>query len=452
MLSPIVEEAIGLPDSELRERIRRNELARRELDAEMAALVAETERRSLATRVDGHRSTIAFLRAELNCSTSDAAQWRSQSRAVARLDGVGDAWASGRIGRGQVRRIAEARSNPRVRDALTPFLPTLIAQAEILEAADFSKLVDHTIDRLDPDGAHDDRDHAIEHRRASVSTVGGSLHITAFGGDGPTAAEVQAIFERFADAEFARDVAARTERHPVHPDEHDLPRTSSQRMHDALVAIFRSAAASNGGGKAADLVLNIVVDADTFGAAMHEAGLASDTNLVGDRVDPFTGLARPADILDDFTARAEGLLDHRCETTTGVELHPHDVVRAALSGHVRRVVVDSAGTVIDLGRKQRLFTGSARTAAMMLARTCEHPGCRTPARFSQVDHADEWARDGGRTDQANGRIGCGPHNRAKSEHRWRARRGAHGRSYTIREDGSIMLPVGARPPDLDSTG
>ena len=369
MFSEVVEEAIGLSDDELRERIRRNELERRNGDAEMAALVAETERRSLATRVDGHRSTIAYLRAELNCSTSDAARWRSVGSTVARLDGVGDAWMSGRIGGGQVRRVAAARSNPRAGDALGPFLPTLIEQAEVLEAADFSKLVDHTIDRLDPDGAHDGRDDAIEHRRATVSAVGGSLFISALGGDGLTAAEVEAIFERFCDAEYASDVAARAELHPVHPEEHELRRTTSQRRHDALVAIFRAAAVSNGEGAAADLVLNIVVDADTFAATMLDAGLATDINLAGERVDPFTGLVAPADIIDSFTADVDVLLDQRCETTTGVELHPHDVLRAALSGHVRRIVVDSAGTVIDQGRKQRLFTGSARTAAMMLART-----------------------------------------------------------------------------------
>jgi hypothetical protein len=87
---------------------------------------------------------------------------------------------------------------------------------------------------------------------------------------------------------------------------------------------------------------------------------------------------------------------------------------------------------------------------MMLIRTCEHPGCRTPARFSQVDHSEEWSR-GGSTHQSNGGIGCGPHNRRKHEHGWRTRRSKRGRSYTVREDGTIMLPVGASPPDLESS-
>ncbi len=144
-------------------------------------------------------------------------------------------------------------------------------------------------------------------------------------------------------------------------------------------------------------MLNIVCDATTWAEISHGAGLAADTNLAGEVVDPFTGLTRPKDLLDELTPDPASVLDRRCETEAGVSVHPHDVLRAALSGHVRRVVVDAAGTVIDKGRKTRLYTGSARDAAKLLISRCQHPGCRMPARFSQVDHADEWIADEGGT-------------------------------------------------------
>ena len=84
---------------------------------------------------------------------------------------------------------------------------------------------------------------------------------------------------------------------------------------------------------------------------------------------------------------------------------------------------------------------------MLLATTCSHPGCRIPARFCQVDHIDEWA-NGGRTDQRNAAIECGGHNRFKHRQRWTTRRDKRGRIYTLRSDGTIVLPVGERPPDL----
>jgi hypothetical protein len=54
--------------------------------------------------------------------------------------------------------------------------------------------------------------------------------------------------------------------------------------------------------------------------------------------------------------------------------------------------------------------------------------------------------EGGRTDQDNAGVECGGHNREKHRKRWRTRRDIHGRIHTIRADGTIMLPVGVRPP------
>ena len=123
------------------------------------------------------------------------------------------------------------------------------------------------------------------------------------------------------------------------------------------------------------------------------------------------------------------------------------MLRALLTGHVRRVVMDSRGVIIDYGTKQRLFTGLARQAAMLMYRTCEAPGCNMPAAWSQVDHNIEWY-EGGRTDQNNRAIGCGTHNRLKHREKWRIRRDHRGHAYTLRADGTIILPVGERPPDL----
>ncbi len=68
--------------------------------------------------------------------------WRSLARTVNRLDGVGEAWLAGRFGRGQAKKIADARANRRVSDVLGPFVPIFVAQAESLDCADFAQLVD----------------------------------------------------------------------------------------------------------------------------------------------------------------------------------------------------------------------------------------------------------------------------------------------------------------------
>jgi hypothetical protein len=74
----------------------------------------------------------------------------------------------------------------------------------------------------------------------------------------------------------------------------------------------------------------------------------------------------------------------------------------------------------------------------------------TSADLCEVDHATEWT-DGGRTDQRNGGGRCGGHNRDKHRRRWQVRRAANGRNYTVRNDGTLMLPVGCRVPTFPPT-
>ena len=444
MFDVLLQHLTEMPEAALDQRIRELELQRRRLDAELAAAVAVAEHRRLGA-TDGHRTVNAYLRAALNCSSSEATRLRSLGRAVNHVDGLGGAWFAGRVGGSQAARFADVVGNRRVRDRLPEFAPILLDDAEQLSFADFSTCVDRFVTRADEDGAHDARDDAIEHRDAHVRSVGGTLDVTALGGDGPTTAEMIAIHRRFTEAEYRADVDARRAQFGDDADTQPLPRAAGQRRFDALVEIFRRAAAADGLGDTGDPLVNVVIDDTTWARVLTESGLAPETTLAGEPVDPFTGLARPGELLDDLVAAPERLHDVRCETTNGVALHPHDVLRAALAGHVRRVVVDAAGVVVDMGRRQRLFTGAAREAARLLLVRCEHPGCELPTDMCDVDHADEWA-GGGSTDQVNSRVRCSSHNVDKTRHRWRSRRATNGRTYTVRSDGTIMLPVGARPP------
>lgn len=50
--------------------------------------------------------------------------------------------------------------------------------------------------------------------------------------------------------------------------------------------------------------------------------------------------------------------------------------------------------------------------------------------------------------QHNAQPRCGPHNRFKHKQRWQSKRDQRGRPYNIKPDGTIVLPVGEREPDL----
>ena len=167
---------------------------------------------------------------------------------------------------------------------------------------------------------------------------------------------------------------------------------------------------------------NVIIDAETL-----------DTELARIAGDP--------DAHHD-PARADHAV---CRTSTGHPLHPSDAVAALLVGWVRRVVVDAASNVIDLGRRRRLFTGSSREAVELqtaLRRRggslCFWSGCSSPPHRQQRDHVEPW-RSTGRSDVSNGALGCGFHNRLK-EAGFRPVRRTDGRYDLLRPDGTRITP------------
>lgn len=259
---------------------------------------------------------------------------------------------------------------PAVRDHLPAFLPQLAANAEEMCFEDFTATVDHFVTHADVDGAHDARDDAVEHRRARVDKVGAAFDASAFGGDGVTADEMIDIFQTFCDKEFEKDFAERRDLHGDTATDHDLPRTAVQRSFDALLAIFRTAANAATAGHAAATVVNIVIDAATFGRILAAAGLVP-TTLDVIAVDPFTGLLAPNTLLSDLMSDPAQLDSIRCETDRGVLVH-----------------ADDAGVL------------------------------------------------------------CSSHNRAKHRLKLRRRRGVNGVGYTIRANGTVIVPFGARTPQF----
>jgi len=195
-----------------------------------------------------------------------------------------------------------------------------------------------------------------------------------------------------------------------------LDRSVAQRRFDAVLAIFSAAAGSGAIGRFEPLV-NIIVDQATLDH--HLARLAGS--------DP-----GPID--------ASTVDERRCETSSGDQLDPNDMLAAVLTGHVRRVVFDAAGVVIDLGRRSRLFTGSSRDAVMLGDRWCLWPGCDQRSGCCQADHTQPWTGNGP-TSPDNGGPACARHNRWKQQRGFRTQRDPTGRWHTYRPDGSEIGPL-----------
>ncbi len=418
MFGAVADEFRELDNAGLALRLQQLERQRREVDASLAALIHLASKRG-AHRADRHSSVQSWVRALTNCSSTETSHFVRLGRLLAEIPECGERLHAGEIGVAQASELARALRNPRCGDQLAEIAPTLLDHAAKLPFADFKLCVRRWTLLADPDGAYKERDAGHEHRDASVHESDSGLHLRAEGGTAAVAAEMIEIFERFRTAEFLTDWDVAVAELGSSANAAQLARTDAQRRFDALAAIFRAAAGAPLDTRAPEPTVNFVVDQQTF--EDHLALLFSSPG--GD-----DGPPRSVEVGDPR--------QRRCETVNGSLVHPDDIVAAAMIGHVRRVVYDAAGNVIDLGRRRRQFTGAAREAVMLQAKRCLWPGCEIPAGRCEADHLNPWSA-AGPTAPTNGAPACKRHNQAKN-HGFTTRRDASGDWHVYRPDGTEL--------------
>ncbi|MGI8939721.1 MAG: DUF222 domain-containing protein [Iamia sp.] len=395
------------------------EVQARRLGSAQVDLLSRIDRAGLH-RVDGHASAKVMVRHTAKLSNPEAARRARAARALRDLPLVAEAFRAGRIGAAQVDRIALAHANPRVADAVVANEASFVAQAETQPYATFDRMVAEWVRLMDEDGTCDraERDH---HNRdfKGVQDFNGAWSFA--GGCGSLqGAEVDSIFRAFLRAETEADwVAARAE-HGDAATAADLARTDGQRRFDAFLAMSRRAADAHAATGGSQIVTDIVVDQETFGRTVAAMAGAEVPDI--------------GPVFSVFPTRS-----YRCSTLNGNPIDPTEAVAQALNGHIRRVVVGADSVVIDLGRKQRLFTGSAALAVKLSATHCYWPGCHVPVTDCQSDHLRPWSnasdRGGGCTNPGDGAPACGRHNRFK-EHGFTVRRDHTGTCHVHRPDGT----------------
>ena len=96
------------------------------------------------------------------------------------------------------------------------------------------------------------------------------------------------------------------------------------------------------------------------------------------------------------------------------------------------VKFDDDGQCVNVGRDQRLFTARQRIGMAVRDDGCRFPGCDRPPSWCEAHHIDQWHRDRGRTDLADGILLCRFHHMLIHNDGWRI----------VRESGRYWL----RPP------
>ena len=401
LVVPSVDEVRGMGPAALEAALRDLDVVRREAESAAALLLARAEE-ARVFKADGHRTPRALGMAACNWSYADAGVLVQCAHVLQVLP------AAYGLGVSQLHALAGLVANPRVRHALADAEGELVGRAQRMDFPEYAVWLTEWEGTVDVAGSEAAADRVHEGRDAKVRSVGAATFIDGKGGTAQ-GAQVQEVFDAFCEAEFLADWEQGVAIHGEAMNRSLLARTDAQRRFDAMHAVFLAAGAAKRGkgGEGGGPVVNLVWDYASF---EHQLVLAAG------------GSPAP---LDPNVA-------HFCRTTAGVPVDPRDALIAALVGQVRRVVVDSAGVIVNMGRKQRLFTGAVREAILALQIRCMWTGCR--ARPREVDHLIPWAR-GGLTDAANAGPGCGHHNR------WKARgytttRDAEGVFRHYRPDGT----------------
>lgn len=380
--------------------------------ASVEARLVSVAERSEAYRDDAHRSVRNWVQATVRVRRGEADDLVRLAALGAAHPVVIEHLAGGTLGIAQAHALARVHANARVADRVGDVLDAFVTVAEQAPYETFVAHLRSWEQLTDSDGVDPDRGH--DRRHAGCTTLDGTTYLNARL-SGVQGAEVAEILERFAHAEFAAEWDELKAELGDDACPGRLRRTESQRRADAVVAIFRRAASADPGAKDPEPVVNIVVGADVYQEQLRATIEARRPHF--DTLEPSRIWAG---------------------SPNGLDLLPADILATAFVGHVRRVVIDSDGRIIDFGRRRRLFTGAAREAAIVqhtLDRVdrCLWPGCGH--RRTQHDHAEEWHRDQGVTNLRNEGPLCPWHNVAKTRG-YRTWRDPTGTWHTVRPDGT----------------
>ena len=126
-------------------------------------------------------------------------------------------------------------------------------------------------------------------------------------------------------------------------------------------------------------------------------------------------LVMTPETFDGSSERPARLGDHVVPAGTAREF----ARRSDANRSVRRVDTDpTTGTIVGVGRRRRLFTGSDARFLDLRDQRCRHPRCDSP--IADHDHVVPFAAGGPRS-RANGQGLCEAHNLVKEVHGWRSR-------------------------------
>jgi hypothetical protein len=352
----------GLGDNELADALVGVMRADTALGSVSAGLAGEADARKVWAD-DGSKSCSGWLGLQAGRPVGECRSLVRRARRLRHMPVTAAAHGAGQISVAHVERLIRAARVDL--EAFAADEQMLVGHARTLRFDDFCRAIDYWCQLHDPDGAEDQARDRYEQRRLHLSeTLDGTGALDAWF-DPVGLAEFRSALERIETELWKQDWADARERLGETATEVDLARTRAQRRYDALIEMARRATSAPAGAKQPRPLITVLVDYPTLAGRV-------------------------------------------CELSTGPVVTPGEILPLLNGADIERIVFDSPSRVLDVGERQRFFTGATRRAVEVKDRRCDIKTCTTPAHRCDVDHIEPYG-DGGLTVQTNGRLRCPAH-------------------------------------------
>ena len=340
------------------------------LDAAVAHLAGEADSRRVWAD-DGSKSCSGWLGRAAGRPVGECRSVVRRARRLRAMPVTDQAHVGGEIAVAHVQRlIGAAKVNL---DAFVADEEMLVGHARELRFDDFCRAVDYWCQLHDPDGAEDQARDRHEARRLHLSETLDGTGVLDVQFDPVGMAEFRTALERIENELWTADWADARERLGDAATDADLTRTRPQRRYDALIEMARRATSVPAGSKQPRPLITVLVDYPTLAGRV-------------------------------------------CELSTGPVVTPGEILPLLDRADIERVVFDGPSRVLDVGKRQRFFTGATRRAVEVRDRRCDQDTCTVPAHRCDVDHIEPY-ETGGLTIQANGRLRCPAHHTGRRHRR-----------------------------------
>jgi hypothetical protein len=154
-------------------------------------------------------------------------------------------------------------------------------------------------------------------------------------------------------------------------------------------------------------------------------------------------------------ARRSGQSGHGWLEGSPVPVSWESVERLLCDTGTRGIKFDDDGQCVNVGRDERLFTEKQRAGMAVRDGGCRWPGCEHPPAWTEAHHLDQWLRDNGKTDLADGVLLCSPHHLLLHNQHWEIIR--IGAEYWLKPPASVdagqtLIPMPSKNPLMLTPG